>query len=149
MTITPNTPAPDFTLPDQDGKEHTLADYRGKWVVLYFYPKDMTPGCTVEAEGFRDAMEQLEANNIAVLGVSADSSASHKTFCDKHDLNFTLLSDEDRRVIENYDVKKETGGTKRETFLINPEGIIVKHFANVTPKDHPQEVLEAVRELSQ
>lgn len=148
MAISPNAPAPDFTLPDQDGNPHTLSDYRGQWVVLYFYPKDMTPGCTVEAEGFRDAMDELKTENVVVLGVSADSMESHKKFCDKHDLNFTLLSDEDRRAVEAYGVGKESGGINRQTFLIDPEGMVIKHFENVTPKDHPQEVLEAVREHS-
>lgn len=148
-----NKKAPRFSLPDQDGKIHSLPDYAGQHVLLYFYPKDMTPGCTVEAEGFRDAMAAFKKAKVVVLGVSADTVASHKKFCDKHKLNFPLLSDESKKTIEKYGawVEKSMYGKKymgiqRDSFLISPEGKVVRYFPKVTPEDHPMEVLEAVRQ---
>lgn len=152
MTVSFNQPAPDFALPDENGKIHSLKDYRGKFVLLYFYPKDMTPGCTTEACTFRDHLNSLKASNIQILGVSADSIESHLKFARKEKLNFPLLSDTDHKIIDSYGVWKEKSmygktfmGISRESFLIDPEGRIVKHYAKVTPATHAQEVLEDVK----
>lgn len=139
--------APNFSLPDQDGNIHTLTDYKGKWLVLYFYPKDDTPGCTAEACNFRDARADIE-KLAAVIGISKDTVASHKKFSEKYHLNFTLLSDSDHKIIEAYDswkpkkfMGKEYLGTNRNTFLINPDGVIVKEYIGVDPKDHATEII--------
>jgi peroxiredoxin Q/BCP len=143
--------APDFTLQDQDGKSHTLSQYRGKKVVLYFYPKDMTPGCTVQAEGMRDSMNDLEAKGIVVLGVSVDDVKSHKKFVEKHNLNFPLLADTDKKVVEEYGVWKEKSmfgkkymGIQRDTFLIDEDGKLIQHFKKVNPLKHAEQVLEVL-----
>lgn len=148
MTLKINDLAPDFSLPDQDNKFHKPSDYRGKWVLLYFYPKDNTPGCTKEACTLRDAFEEFERKNAVVLGMSADSPKSHAGFADKHKLPFTLLSDENKKVLEVYGVwakKKFLGreymGILRNSFLINPEGRIVKIYEGVKPEKHAEEVL--------
>ena len=148
MTLKINDLAPDFTLPDQEGGEHKLSDYRGKWVLLYFYPKDNTPGCTTEACTLRDAFEEFGRKNAVVLGMSADSVAKHEGFAKKHKLPFTLLSDEEKGVLKTYGVwakKKFMGreymGILRNSFLINPEGIIVKIYEGVKPAGHAEEVL--------
>ena len=140
-----------FKLPDQDGKIHSLADYAGQIVLLYFYPKDMTSGCTVEAQGFRDLAKEYKKRGIVVLGVSIDSVSSHKKFCEKESLNFTLLSDENKKVVEKYEVWKEKSmygkkymGMMRESFLIGKDGRIVKHYEKVSPIEHPAEVLKDV-----
>lgn len=140
--------APLFTLPDQNGKEHSLADYRGKWVLLYFYPKDDTPGCTNEACTIRDSFPHFQELKIAVLGVSVDSVESHKKFKEKYHLPFTLLSDYKKEVVPQYGVwgkKKFMGkiheGTLRTSFLIDPEGKIAKIYENVDPAVHAAEVL--------
>lgn len=144
----------DFTLPDQNGDLHSLADYRGKWVVLYFYPQDDTPGCTTEACSFRDERDVLAEHGAQVIGISKDSVASHKRFAKKHNLNFTLLSDPDHKTIEAYGAwapKKMFGreflGTLRRTYIIDPEGIIAREFPDVTPKDHAGEIIRALEEL--
>lgn len=144
--------APEFKLSNQDGKDVALSDLKGKWVVLYFYPKDMTPGCTQEACGFELLRVALEQNNAVILGVSKDSAASHQKFADKHDLKFNLLSDPDHRVIEAYGawVEKSMFGKKymgisRDTILINPEGEIAKIYRKVKPGDNPKEILEEVK----
>lgn len=146
--------ATNFSLPDQDGKTHTLDDYKGKWVVLYFYPKDGTPGCTKEACSFRDGRDFLESEGAVVLGVSKDSITSHKKFAEKHNLNFTLLSDEDGKVAEAYDsygpkkfMGREYLGIKRNTFLINPEGEIVREYKGVNPVTHVASLLKDLKEL--
>ncbi|MFQ5614252.1 MAG: thioredoxin-dependent thiol peroxidase, partial [Anaerolineae bacterium] len=149
-------PAPDFGLPDQSGQVHRLADYRGRWVLLYFYPRDDTPGCTKEACAIRDnyaGFEQLEAK---VLGVSTDPVKSHARFANKYALPFTLLADEDKAVVENYGVwgqKKFMGrefmGTHRVSFLIDPEGVIAKVYDKVKPQAHAEEVLNDLQALSQ
>jgi len=146
------TMAPDFTLPADGGGEVTLSDYRGKKVVLYFYPKDNTSGCTTEACGFRDDYSQLLAAGAAVLGVSPDSVKSHDGFKAKYSLPFALLSDPDHRVAEMYGAwgeKKMYGktyeGILRATFLIDEKGRIVKVFPKVKPAGHSQEVLEALQ----
>lgn len=143
--------APDFTLPDADGKLHTLSSYRGKKVLLYFYPKDDTPGCTTEACEFRDAYEKLASSGLVILGVSADSVKSHKKFAEKYALPFPLLSDEQKEVCHLYGVwqkKKFMGreymGIARTTFLIDEKGKIEKIFENVKPKGHASEITETV-----
>jgi peroxiredoxin Q/BCP len=147
--------AQQFTLPDQDGKDHTLDDYVGSWVVLYFYPKDDTPGCTKEACGFRDNMSMLQKNNIVVLGVSKDSVKSHKKFADKFNLPFPLLSDESTQTIHAYDswgkkkfMGREYEGVLRNTYLINPDGEVVKKYENVKPDRHAQEIIADVQGMS-
>ncbi|WP_152560755.1 thioredoxin-dependent thiol peroxidase [Thermus caliditerrae] len=146
--------APDFALPDQDGRLHRLADYRGRWVVLYFYPKDDTPGCTKEACGFRDRMGDLQDLGAVVLGVSADGVESHKRFAEKYGLNFPLLADPERQAILAYGAwgkknlyGKEYEGVLRQTFLIDPEGRIAKVWRKVSPEGHAEEVAEALRAL--
>lgn len=145
--------APDFRLPDQDGNEHTLSEYRGDWLVLYFYPKDDTPGCTTEACNFRDARTDIE-KLAHVVGVSTDSVKSHKKFSEKYHLNFTLLSDPDHTVIAAYDswgpkkfMGKEFLGTKRNTFVINPDGKIVKKYLGVDPKAHAAQIIPDLQSL--
>jgi len=140
--------APAFTLPDQDGKEHSLADYRGKWVLLYFYPKDDTPGCTIEACTIRDQFEDFATIGAIVLGVSTDAVASHKKFAEKFELPFTLLADVNKTVVGMYGVfgeKKMMGrafmGVRRASFLIDPSGKIAKVYENVKPEAHAAEVI--------
>jgi len=146
--------APDFALPDQNGTTHTLSDHRGHWVLLYFYPKDDTPGCTKEACMIRDTFPRFENVHAEVFGVSKDSVASHKKFAEKYELLFPLLSDESGKVVEAYGVwqkKKMMGkeyiGIVRSSFLINPEGIIEKVYEKVRPETHAAEVLEDLREF--
>lgn len=140
--------APDFELEDQNGEKIRLSDLRGKKVVLYFYPKDDTPGCTKEACSFRDNIQRITQKGAVVLGVSADSVQSHKKFATKYGLNFHLLSDPDRKVIKLYDVYrkkkmygKEYWGTERSTFIIDPDGRIKKAFRGVNVDKHVEEVL--------
>lgn len=147
--------APWFVLPDQEGEEHSLKDYLGKWVVLYFYPKDDTPGCTVEACSFRDNFSKLKRASVVVLGVSVDPVRKHAKFAEKYSLPFTLLSDEEKTVVEKYGVwgkKKFMGreymGTMRTTFLIDPAGKIAKIYENVKPDAHAEEILSDVRTFS-
>lgn len=141
--------APDFSLADQDGKIHSLAEYKGKWIVLYFYPKDDTPGCTVEACSLRDSRDDLAALDAEVIGVSADTAASHEKFKAKHTLNFTLLSDPEMKVITAYGAwgKKMFGkeGILRRTFIINPEGMVVKVYGRVTPLGHGEQIVEELK----
>lgn len=136
--------APDFTLPSQDGSLVSLKDYRGKWVVLYFYPKDQTPGCTREAHNFQVDQPKYAARNAVVLGVSVDSVDSHKAFCSKQGLSFKLLADADRQVSVAYGSLTNLGVAKfssRHTFLIDPNGKIAKAYDNVDPQKHSEEVL--------
>lgn len=142
--------AADFTLRDQDGKKHSLSDFKGKWVVLYFYPKDDTPGCTKEACSFRDNLSELTSKNVVVIGISADSPDSHKKFVNKYNLNFLLLSDESKEVIKQYNSwgkKSMFGkiylGVQRNTYIINPKGEIVKSYEKVNPNNdiHTKEIL--------
>lgn len=139
----------DFELPDQNGKIHRLSDYKGKWIILYFYPKDDTPGCTKEACNFRDSFHKLQTLDVQILGVSKDSIASHKKFTEKYHLNFPILSDETKDVIKKYKswgVKKFMGrefeGTIRNTYLINPKGEIVKFYEKVNPLTHSEEIIK-------
>ncbi|MEM1505445.1 thioredoxin-dependent thiol peroxidase [Domibacillus sp. 8LH] len=148
-------PAPDFELPDQDGGMVDLAGLAGKNVVLYFYPKDMTPGCTTEACDFRDQNSLFAQYDTVVIGVSPDPAARHQKFIEKHQLPFTLLADEKQEAAGKYGVwtlKKNFGkeymGIERSTFLINKEGIVVKEWRKVRVKGHVEEVLAAVKELS-
>lgn len=149
--ITINTYAPTFELPDQNGNIHKLSDYKGKWVLVYFYPKDDTPGCTIEACTLRDNMEGFDKANAVVLGISADTPESHAKFAEKYNLPFTLLADESKEVIKAYDswapkkmFGKEYMGIKRNSFLINPIGIVVKMYEGVKPQEHAKEVLQDI-----
>ncbi len=147
--------APDFSLQDQNGQTHSLKDYAGKWLVLYFYPKDDTPGCTTEACSFRDEREVIaELGKAEVVGVSKDSVASHKKFADKYKLNFTLLSDESLDTIKAYNSWGERSmygkvylGVIRSTFIIDPSGNIVKEYPKVTPKDHAVQIIKDLQSL--
>jgi peroxiredoxin Q/BCP len=142
--------APDFTLPSQDGAPVSLKDFRGKWVVLYFYPKDMTKGCTIEAHNFQRDQDQYAKRNTVVLGVSVDSVDSHKQFCTKEGLNFKLLADPDHKVVSEYGSLMNLGITQiasRHTFVIDPQGKIVRSYMTVDPNGHSQEVLAALDEL--
>ena len=143
------TKAPDFSLPDQNGEIHSLEEYKGKNVILYFYPRDNTAGCTTQACGFAERYPQFLEKNAVVLGVSKDSVASHKKFEEKYELPFTLLSDTELSCIQAYDVWKEknnygkkTMGVVRTTYLIDEQGIIVKAFGKVKAADNPAQMLE-------
>jgi len=144
--------APGFTLKDQSGKSVSLKDFLGKNVVLYFYPKDDTPGCTKEACNFRDGFNDIKKENAVILGVSADSEQKHKKFAEKYNLPFTLLSDENKSVLEKYGVWQEKSmygrkymGIVRTTFIIDEKGVIKKIFPKVKVTNHYKEVLEALR----
>ena len=142
--------APGFSLPSQDGSSVTLQQYRGKWVVLYFYPKDFTQGCTVEAHNFQRDEAQYQARGAVILGVSLDSSDSHQQFCAKEGLNFKLLSDESAKVTNEYGSLTEFQGKKyaaRNTFIIDPDGVVRKIFKAVKPNGHSQEVLTTLADL--
>lgn len=145
------TKAPDFSLPDQNGQVRSLADYRGQKVILYFYPRDMTAGCTKQACAFGALYPQFQEKGAVVLGVSKDSVASHKKFEQNHGLPFPLLSDPETAVLQAYDVWKEkkafgkpTMGVVRTTYLIDENGIIVKAFGKVKPADNPAQMLDAL-----
>jgi len=147
--------APDFTLPDQNGNPHTLSDYHGKKVILYFYPRDNTAGCTKQACNFKALMPQFSENGAVILGVSKDSVASHKRFEEKYGLPFTLLSDEEKTVIQAYDVWKEkknygkvSMGVVRTTYLIDENGIIVRAYDKVKAADNPGQMLEELATLN-
>jgi peroxiredoxin Q/BCP len=143
--------APEFSLTSNEGKRTKLADYRGKWVVLYFYPKDFTSGCTLEAQNFQRDIQKYEAANAVILGVSIDSAQSHKDFCAKEGLTFKLLSDPDANVSAEYGSIVEYEGKKlsaRNTFLIDPQGKIKREFMGVKVPSHSEEVLAALAELS-
>jgi peroxiredoxin Q/BCP len=139
--------APAFTLPSQDGSPISLEQYRGKWVVLYFYPKDMTTGCTIEAHKFQDALPQFDAKNAVILGVSVDTVDSHKQFCTKDSLTFHLLADPDHKVVSAYGSLGSFGPmtiAQRNTFLIDPQGKIAKEWVKVTPANAASDVLAAL-----
>lgn len=147
--------APEFTLADQNGDMHALSDFRGKWVLLYFYPKDSTPGCTIEACTIRDQFQDFKKIDAVVLGVSTDSVKSHKKFADAYELPFTLLADEAKEVVGQYGVfgeKKFMGrtymGTSRTSFLIDPKGKIAKVYEKVKPADHAAQVIADLKELT-
>jgi thioredoxin-dependent peroxiredoxin len=155
MIIAIGQPAPDFTLPASNGKMVSLSDFRGQYVVLYFYPKDMTPGCTTEACDFRDRYEQFTGLNAVILGVSTDPVKRHETFIEKYQLPFLLLSDEQHHVAELYGVwkkkrnfGKEYMGIERSTFIIAPDGTLVKEWRGVKVKGHVDEALAEVAQLA-
>jgi peroxiredoxin Q/BCP len=142
--------APGFTLPSQDGSQISLASFRGKWVVLYFYPRDMTSGCTIEAHNFQRDAAKFDAANAVILGVSVDTPESHKQFCTKEGLTFRLLADPAHNVVEAYGSLGSFMGIKiasRNTFLIDPEGKIAKVWTKVEVQHHSAEVLAAIAEL--
>ena len=144
------SPAPEFKLQDQAGQWHSLSDYRGKWIALYFYPKDDTPGCTTEACSFRDNVFAFDKEGAVILGISVDDVASHKAFKEKHGLPFTLLADPDKAVTRRYGVLKNYGimeVARRDTFIIDPQGRIAKHYESVNPQGHSQVVLEDIKAL--
>ncbi|RMF33746.1 MAG: thioredoxin-dependent thiol peroxidase [Chlorobiota bacterium] len=152
MVLTVGQMAPEFTAFDQDGRAISLADYRGKWVVLYFYPKDNTSGCTREACAFRDAMEEVTSVGAVVIGVSPDSVRSHRNFADKYNLPFRLVADEDHQIAQAYGVWKEktlygrtSWGIERTTFIIAPDGRIAAIFPKVKVDGHVEQVLETLR----
>jgi thioredoxin-dependent peroxiredoxin len=143
-------PAPDFMLKNDEGKDVSLKDYRDKWVILYFYPKDFTAGCTIEAHNFQRDMAQYEKAGAVILGVSVDSTESHQGFCAKEGLSFKLLSDTEAKVSAAYGSVMEYNGNKlsaRNTFIIDPQGKIAKVFPGVKPAKHSEEVLAALGEL--
>ena len=143
-------PAPDFGLTTGDGSQVSLKDYRGKWVVLYFYPKDFTSGCTMEARNFQRDLAKYDEAGAVVLGVSVDTAQSHKDFCAKEGLNFKLLADPDATVSTEYGSVMDYKGSKlaaRNTFIINPEGEIAKVYTGVKPAEHSEEVLKDLAEL--
>lgn len=144
------TEAPDFTLPSQEGKPVSLKDFRGQWVVLYFYPKDFTSGCTREAHNFQRDIAQYEQRHAVILGVSVDSADSHKQFCAKEGLNFKLLADTDKKVSEAYGSLTNLAVIKfaaRHTFIVDPNGKIVRVYTSVDPAKHSGEVLAALDRL--
>ncbi|MBI4437645.1 thioredoxin-dependent thiol peroxidase [Candidatus Uhrbacteria bacterium] len=147
--------APEFSLPDQEGRVHSLAEVKGRWALLYFYPKDDTPGCTKEACTIRDAWPKYKKLKMHVFGVSVDSVKSHEKFAGKYDLPFTLLADHDKSLVKKYGVwgkKKFMGreylGTNRTSFLIDPSGKIAKVYENVKPEVHAEEVLADVKAMT-
>lgn len=156
MELTLNATAPNFSLPNQDNAEISLHDFIGSWVIVYFYPKDKTPGCTTEACDFRDNLESFSDSNAVVLGISPDSIKTHQSFIDKESLNFTLLSDSSKSVLKSYGAwglkklyGKEYEGVIRSTFLIDPQGKIAYIWKNVKVKGHIAEVLSKLKELKE
>jgi thioredoxin-dependent peroxiredoxin len=154
MAIQEGELAPDFTLPDQDGRPVTLSDLRGRPVLVYFYPRDETPGCTTQAQGIRDAWAAFEAAGVAVLGISPDTVASHRAFCDAHDLPQTLLADPDHAVMERYGAWGEkvlygrtSVGPIRSSVLLDADGVVVKVWRRAQAKAHADRALAAVRSL--
>ena len=153
MILTEGNKAPEFELKDSQGKTHTLADFAGQTVVIYFYPKDGTPGCTKEACSFRDSYKDFRDAGVEIIGISPDTEKSHQKFQQKYELPFILLSDPDHAVCEKFGVwglKKNYGreyeGVYRTTFIIDPKGMIKRVFKNVKPSDHSQEVLQVMQE---
>ncbi|WP_430788105.1 thioredoxin-dependent thiol peroxidase [Virgibacillus flavescens] len=153
MTVETGEKAPAFTLPNQEGENVSLSDFNGKHVVLYFYPKDMTPGCTTEACDFRDNYTNFQDLDAVIIGVSPDPISRHQKFIDKHELPFLLLADEDHQLAEEYGVwklKKNFGkeyyGIERSTFIIDKDGILRKEYRKVRVKDHVEEALTYIRE---
>ncbi len=147
MVATLNQPAPDFTLQDQDDKSHSLSEYRGKWLLLYFYPEDDTAGCTKEACNFRDSYAQNKVPDyLQVVGISGDSVASHDAFAKKYGLNFTLLAVSEKKTIGDYGIR--TVYKKRSSFLIDPDGIIRKIYDGVEPESHVEEVMRDMQVMA-
>jgi len=155
MPLSVGDRAPEFTLPNQNGELVSLADFQGKTVILYFYPKDDTPGCTTEACGFRNLYEQFRAQNVVILGISGDSTKSHQKFSSKFNLPFPLLSDSDFAIATAYDsygkkkfMGKEYMGIMRHTFVIDPDGKIAKIYRSVKPAPHPAQVLADLQQAT-
>jgi peroxiredoxin Q/BCP len=147
---TAGSPAPDFTLPNQEGAQVSLDQFKGKWVVLYFYPKDFTQGCTIEAHNFQRDIDKYTQKNAVIVGVSVDNVDSHKGFCAKEGLNFKLLADSDHVVVQKYGSIMEYNGmtlAARNTFLIDPTGVIRKVYLKVSPQGHSDEVLADLQQL--
>jgi thioredoxin-dependent peroxiredoxin len=147
---TAGSPAPAFTLPSQDGAQVALDQFKGKWVVLYFYPKDFTSGCTVEAHNFQRDIDKYSQKNAVIVGVSVDNVDSHKSFCTKEGLNFKLLADPDHSVVQKYGSVMEYNGNAmaaRNTFLIDPNGVIKKVYLKVSPQGHSEEVLADLQQF--
>jgi peroxiredoxin Q/BCP len=147
---TAGSPAPDFTLPNQEGAQVSLDQFKGKWVVLYFYPKDFTSGCTIEAHNFQRDIDKYTQKNAVIVGVSVDNVDSHKGFCAKEGLNFKLLADPDHAVVQKYGSIMEYNGmtlAARNTFLIDPTGVIRKVYLKVSPQGHSDEVLADLQQL--
>jgi peroxiredoxin Q/BCP len=146
--LQPGAQAPEFSLPSQEDTNVSLSQYKGKWVVLYFYPKDMTTGCTIEAHNFQRDLPKYEALNAVVLGVSLDTVESHKTFCTKDSLTFKLLADPDHKVIDAYGVPLASHGdmkfAQRDTYLISPDGKVAKVWTGVNPNSHSDDVLAEI-----
>ncbi len=146
-----NSKAPAFKLMGSDGKEHTLAEFKGKYLVLYFYPKDDTPGCTIEAKGFNKKLADIKKKGAVIVGVSKDDLKSHDKFCSKYGLEFLLLSDPESKVIKAYGAYGDRGifgmGTLRNTYIIDKKGKIAKVFEKVNPKGHEDEILDALASL--
>ncbi len=149
-----NQKAPSFELLDQDGNTRRLSDYAGKKILLYFYPKDDTPGCTAEACSFRDSLNDLKQSDIQVIGVSCDSVASHKKFAEKFHLNFPLLADTDKKLVEAYGVWKQKSmfgkkymGIQRDSFLIDENGVVVKHYEKVNPLTQVKHILKDIASM--
>lgn len=140
--------APEVSLPSQDGSNIDIKEFRGKWVVLYFYPKDGTTGCTIEAHNFQQDISKYEAAKAVIVGVSVDSTDSHKDFCAKQGLTFKLLADTNKKVVDEYGSLGGNGVASRNTFLIDPSGKIVKVWTRVNPNAHSKEVLEALETMS-
>jgi thioredoxin-dependent peroxiredoxin len=156
MQLNVGDPAPDFTLPDQNGKTHTLSDYVGNWVLIFFYPRDDTPGCTTEACTLRDNFPRFEALDATIFGVSTDTVKSHSKFAGKYHLPFTLLADVDKTAHASYDawgtkkfMGREYQGTHRISYLVDPSGKIAKIYGKVKPAAHAEEVLADLQELRQ
>jgi len=155
MTVKEHSPAPPFSLPDQNGDLHSIDVHKGKWIVLYFYPKDDTPGCTIEACGFRDNFAAFTKKNAVILGVSGDTEAKHTKFIEKFSLPFSLLADTEKKTAEDYGVWKEKSmygkkymGIERTTFLIDPNGNIAKIYEKVKPQGHESEILSDIESMS-
>jgi len=143
--------APGFTLPSQDGSKVSLKDFSGKWVVLYFYPKDKTPGCTIEAHNFQVALDKYNKKNAVIVGVSVDSADSHKEFCAEQSLTFKLLADTEKKVVDMYGSTMQMGGATiaaRNTFLVDPKGKVAKVWTQVNPNKHSDEVLAALNQVA-
>ncbi len=139
--------APDVTLPSQDGSNVSLKDFRGKWVVLYFYPKDNTPGCTIEAHNFQRDLSKYDEKNAVIVGVSVDTTESHQDFCAKQSLTFKLLADTGKKIVADYGSLSDREFASRNTFLIDPNGKIAKVWTGVKPPGHSEEVLATLSEL--
>jgi peroxiredoxin Q/BCP len=154
MTLEVGKKAPNFKVQNQDGKEVTLDSYKGKYLVMYFYPKDMTSGCTKESQGFRDLKPEFDKLNAEIVGVSCDSPESHQKFIAKESLNFDLLADTEKEMVNAYGVWVEKSmygkkymGIQRDTFLIGPEGKLLKHYVKAKPTAHPGEVLKDLQAI--